>query len=66
MTDIPTIAKGLSEAQRRLLLGDIESPPHYASYVQVRSALGKKGLRCDSGISPTGLAVRAYLMENGG
>ena len=62
MTDAAKIARGLTKAQRRLLVGDFDRPFSARSYGQLRGALVRKGIfQPVIGLTPLGLAVRAEL-----
>jgi hypothetical protein len=69
MTDIAAIARGLTKAQRRFVLS---SDPKWARCwnAQAVQAVKSKGLGTPITnhifrLTETGLAVRAYLQENG-
>ena len=63
MDDIAKIAAGLSEAQRRLLIGDFSNGPlRNRSYGQIRGALIRKGIfEKPIGLTALGQQVRTYL-----
>jgi hypothetical protein len=68
--DIPSIAAGLTKAQRDLLCGHITGQS-YRSYKAVGAALVRKGLlaHCLGGFfeaTETGQQVRAHLLANRG
>lgn len=78
MTDIPTIAKGLPTTEfvtlRKLFKPRRFSLPYrftesvdiYLAERLIEVGLVRRGLFNMFHLTPTGLAVRAYLMENGG
>lgn len=64
MDDIDRIIAGLSEAQRKLLVGDFTNGPlRNRAFAQIRSHLIRKGIWADIGFTPLGLAVRARLLQ---
>jgi hypothetical protein len=61
VTDLDKLAKSLTKAQRRVFLGEFNSPLSARSYGQIRGALIRKGIWAQIGSTPLGDSLRAHL-----